>query len=171
MRKIIYVATALIVLSSCNKKEENQNQVTSIEQTMKPIPTDEKAPKYVPKGDLTEMTFDKMEHDFGIINHPDKVNYSFKFTNTGNKDLIISKAVGSCGCTVPEYPKEPIKPGESGKIKVVFKSAGKNGEQHKTVTLLVNTKNGTEKLHIRAMIKGGREKKKRTATPNLNLPN
>jgi hypothetical protein len=101
---------------------------------------------------LAEMKFNKVEHDFGTINQGDKVDYTFKFTNTGKNDLIISNAVGSCGCTVPEYPKEPVKPGKTGKIKVIFNSAGKSGQQTKTVTINANTANGTEKLTIKASI-------------------
>lgn len=165
MKKIIVLASLLIVITSCKKNEEVTNEITSQEHTMIPIATDEKPPAYKHKGDLTEMTFEKTEHDFGVINHPDKVSYNFKFTNTGKHDLLIEKAVGSCGCTIPEFPKEPIKPGEDGKIKVSFASAGKSGDQHKSVTLIVNTPNGTEKLTIKASIKGGRERKK----PNTSI--
>jgi hypothetical protein len=98
------------------------------------------------------MTFAETEHNFGGINPGDKVQYTFKFTNTGEADLIIDRAMGSCGCTVPEYPKEPIKVNESAEIKVYFNSAGKQGEQTKTVTINTNTKAGVETLTIKASI-------------------
>jgi Protein of unknown function (DUF1573) len=101
---------------------------------------------------ITEIKFDETVHDFGTINQGDKVNYTFKFTNVGDEDFIISNAVGSCGCTVAEYTKDPTKPGQTGEIKVVFNSAGKSGQQSKTVTLTTNTKTGTEKLEIKASI-------------------
>lgn len=112
------------------------------------------APAPVPPADgkYPVMEFEKTEHDFGMINQGDKVQYVFKFKNAGEADLIISKAKGSCGCTVPEYPKEPIKPGASGELKVSFNSAGKHGKQTKNVTLTTNTKNGMEKLVIHASI-------------------
>jgi hypothetical protein len=81
------------------------------------------------------------------------VNYSFTFKNTGEADLIISRAVGSCGCTIPEYPKDPIKAGDSGKIDVSFNSANKHGNQQKSVTIYTNTKAGVESLNITASIK------------------
>ncbi|MCF6132919.1 DUF1573 domain-containing protein [Flavobacterium wongokense] len=99
-----------------------------------------------------EMTFSESEYDFGTINQGDKVVHDFKFTNTGKADLLISKAKGSCGCTVPEYPKEAIKSGESGTIKVSFNSTGKHGETQKTVTLFCNTKDSIEILKIKATI-------------------
>lgn len=112
------------------------------------------APTATPPADgkYPNMEFEKTEHDFGMINQGDKVTYVFKFKNTGEADLLISKAKGSCGCTVPEYPKEPIKPGESGELKVSFNSAGKRGKQTKNVTLTTNTKNGMEKLIVHASI-------------------
>lgn len=83
--------------------------------------------------------FEKEVHDFGTIVQGEKVAYSFKFTNTGEGDLIITDAKGSCGCTVPEWPKEPVPPGGEGKIDVVFNSDGKSGQQNKKVTITANT--------------------------------
>jgi hypothetical protein len=87
----------------------------------------------------TTWKFDKSEHDFGKLKQGESAEYKFKFTNTGKEPLIIENAQGSCGCTVPNYPKEPIAPGASGTIDVRFNSAGKNGAQQKTVTLTANT--------------------------------
>ena len=98
------------------------------------------------------IAFDTKEHDFGKINQGDKVSYDFKFKNSGEADLLISDARGSCGCTVPEYPKTAIKPGETSKIKVSFNSTGKHGENTKTVTLVCNTKDQKEMLTIKASI-------------------
>jgi len=100
----------------------------------------------------TEMTFETEKHDFGTITQGDKVDYDFKFKNTGGSDLIITGAKGSCGCTVPEYPKEAIKPGVSEVIKVSFNSAGKSGKQAKSVTLFCNIKEGKKVLHINSNI-------------------
>ena len=85
------------------------------------------------------ISFVEESFDFGDISQGEKVEHSFEFKNTGDADLIISSAVGSCGCTVPSYPKEPIKPGQSEVIKIVFDSNGKNGAQHKRVTIVANT--------------------------------
>jgi hypothetical protein len=86
--------------------------------------------------------------DFGTLEEGEKVEHVFKFTNTSTNPLIISSAKGSCGCTVPEWPKEPIAPGEDGEIKVKFDSKGKKGKQSKTVTLTANTLPGNTVLTI-----------------------
>ncbi|WP_449533023.1 DUF1573 domain-containing protein [Flavobacterium sp.] len=99
------------------------------------------------------MTLAEKEFDFGTITQGDKVDHTFTFKNTGEADLIITNAQASCGCTVPDYPKDtPIKPGESGKIKVTFNSAGKSGETLKTITLFCNTESGNELLKIKTTI-------------------
>ncbi|MDB4835056.1 DUF1573 domain-containing protein [Cyclobacteriaceae bacterium] len=93
-----------------------------------------------------KMVFAEKEFNFGNIKQGDKVEHTFKFTNEGDAPLIINTAKGSCGCTVPSYPKEPILPGESGDLHVVFNSAGKRGAQRKSVT--INTNQGTTPVVI-----------------------
>lgn len=88
---------------------------------------------------LAKMEFEEIVYDFGKLKEGDKVEHTFKFKNTGKSPLVISEAKGSCGCTVPEYPRSPIAPGETGEIKVKFDSSGKSGKQEKTVTLVANT--------------------------------
>jgi hypothetical protein len=99
-----------------------------------------------------KITFDKTEHDFGTINEGDIVETTFSFTNTGKSELIISSAKGSCGCTVPVWPKEPILPGEKGEIKVKFNSDRKPNKQQKQITLATNTDEGKEILIIKAQV-------------------
>ena len=78
------------------------------------------------------------EYDFGIIKQGEKATHDYKIKNIGNSDLLITSAKGSCGCTVPEWPREPIKPGNEANIKVTFNSKGKTGKQNKRVTLMTN---------------------------------
>lgn len=85
------------------------------------------------------MTFDEKTYDFGTIKEVDgPVTHSFEFTNTGNEPLVIINVNASCGCTRPEYSKEPIKPGKSGKIKVTFNPAGRPGEFSKDIKVRTN---------------------------------
>lgn len=160
----LFAASALMTVASC--KKENALVETNVNGVKVLMPADsvsKKSPKInivVPKTALKpakitkfpKMTFDQDVHDFGTIKEGQTVVYTFNFTNTGEADLIITKAHGSCGCTVPDYPKEPIKPGESGKIKVSFNSTGKKGVQEKTVTITSNTIIKIEKLTITAKV-------------------
>lgn len=100
----------------------------------------------------TTITFDKTEHNFGQMKQGDQVECVFKVTNTGNEPLIIEEAHGSCGCTVPDYPKEPIPGGQTRDIKVKFNSTGKKGSQTKTVTLTANTEPLQSVLTIKAEV-------------------
>lgn len=92
------------------------------------------------------------EFNFGTITQGESVTHEFKFTNGGNEPLIISKAEGSCGCTVPTYPQQPILKGQSGIIKVTFNSTGKLGIQDKTVTISSNAIQNPLILHIKGTV-------------------
>ena len=103
-------------------------------------------------GSSPVMVFNEEKHDFGKITQGEKVSFSFIFKNTGGSDLVISSAQGSCGCTVPSYPKQPIKAGQESKIDVVFNSEGKSGLVQKTVTLVTNCNPSTKILTILSTI-------------------
>lgn len=101
---------------------------------------------------LPVFEFETDNHAFGEIKQGEKVSYDFKFKNTGKSPLIISSVSGSCGCTVPEYSKDPVKPGMEGVVKLSFDSEGKSGMTSKTVTILANTIPNTKVLTISADI-------------------
>ncbi|MEL6924970.1 MAG: DUF1573 domain-containing protein [Bacteroidota bacterium] len=101
-------------------------------------PTTPAAPP-VPAGPTTSMEFAESTFDFGTVEDGEKVSHVYKFTNTGNEPLIISDAKGSCGCTVPSKPTEPIPPGETGEITVEFNSKNKKGKRNQKVTITANT--------------------------------
>lgn len=115
-------------------------------------PTAPPSPTNMPtvSGPKTGIQFPVVAHDFGKVKQNTENNYVFKFTNTGKEPLLISDAKGSCGCTVPEYPKEPIAPGKTGEIKVVYKPGGQQGNQNKTVTVTANTDPPQTLLNISA---------------------
>jgi hypothetical protein len=102
--------------------------------------------------DLPAISFEKTTHDYGRLIQGEKVSYAFQFSNTGTADLIISNVGASCGCTVPSFPRHPIKPGETGTINVVFDSNNRRGFQNKTVTVLTNTHPNTTNLRVKATI-------------------
>ena len=93
----------------------------------------------VPAGPATTIQYDQPVFDFGNINEGEIVKHAYKFKNTGSEPLVISNCKGSCGCTVPTWPKEPIPPGGERKIKVEFNSKGKPVPQRKRVTVTANT--------------------------------
>lgn len=103
-----------------------------------------------PSGPLTAMDFGQSSHDFGNILQDSENTKIFTFTNTGKEPLIIENAKGSCGCTVPQYPKEPIAPGGTGEIKVVYKPGKQKNKQNKTVTITANTEPASTILTIMA---------------------
>ena len=143
MKPFVLAIIALFVLGcsqSASKKVKQENVA-------------EASAKIAANVDLPVMTFDRTEHDFGTINEGDVVETSFSFTNTGSSDLVILDARGSCGCTVPEYPKNtPIAPGETRDVKVKFDSANKPGNQTKTVTLTNNTERGRDIIRIKTLV-------------------
>ena len=117
------------------------------------------APAVVAGGKTTSAKFDETSYDWGTIPEGEKMTHIFKFKNTGANDMIISDAHGSCGCTVPEWPKEPIKPGKMSQIKVIFDSKGKAGDQTKNVTVTANTEPTNMVLMIKGKVTAKDEKK------------
>ncbi len=112
--------------------------------TQEPEP-DDNTPK-------TAISFAQTSHDFGTIKQDSEHKKVFKFTNTGTNPLIIKSANGSCGCTVPKYPEEPIAPGKTGEIEVVYSPGQQEGQQSKTVTIVANTDPPTLVLDIKANV-------------------
>ena len=125
MKKLFFLLAcgSLFLMGACNSNSGKHTIATSTD-TSKGNPV---------------ITFDEMVHNFGNVTEGEKVEYSFKFTNTGDKDLLITDASSSCGCTVPDWPKEPLRPGKSAYMKVVFNSAGKSGFTEKEITIKANT--------------------------------
>ena len=97
------------------------------------------------------ITFESLVIDYGTIEHNADGYREFKFTNTGSEDLVISTCAGSCGCTVPECPKESFAPGESGTIKVKY-ATNRVGQFTKNVTVNSNATNGTVTLTIKGNV-------------------
>ena len=141
MTKIIYTTILLLALVSCDQKSrETKNLNTSA------IETDQTSNKE------PIISFDKKTWDFGTITDGEVVEHTFRFTNTGTTDLVISSASASCGCTIPNWPKEPIAPGEKGEIKVEFNSNGKKDMVTKDITILANTNPVKTILQIKVFV-------------------
>ncbi|XZF14793.1 DUF1573 domain-containing protein [Chitinophagaceae bacterium MMS25-I14] len=104
-------------------------------------------------GKLPTLDLQDTTHDFGTIHEGEVVTQEFSFKNNGKSPLIIGSATGSCGCTVADFPHDPILPGKGGVLKVMFNSKGKEGHQEKTVTVNTNTARGTHMIFIKAEVK------------------
>ncbi len=150
MKKLSILFSVVLVVSflaSCGEdgsaakegaREAISNTVTPNAANPATTPTPPAA-EAAPTGPTTTMTFDETEFKFGTVDEGEVVAHTFKFTNTGKEPLIISNAKGSCGCTVPQWPREPIPVGESGSITVEFNSKGKKGPRNQKVTITANT--------------------------------
>ena len=144
MKRIVwfFVCALFFSVSACNESASKKVDQDKAAQSATEAPAATAA-----------MTFNKTVHDFGTIKEGETVQTTCTFTNTGQADLIIVDARGSCGCTVPNYPKNtPIAPGATGEILVSFDSSNKPNMQQKTVTISANTSSGRETLRIKAMV-------------------
>ena len=108
-------------------------------------------------GKVAEIKFDKETHDFGNIPQGVPATYEFVFKNTGKTPLIVTNAAASCGCTTPEWTKEPIKPGKTGMVKATFNAASP-GPFTKSVTVVSNAKNSTVILYLKGDVKPAENK-------------
>lgn len=140
MKKIFLSITCLAFLAACSNPDNSETHSSETEVTA--------ASGEVSAENAPAFKFEKEAFDFGQITEGQTVTYDFKFKNIGKSPLIISSATATCGCTVPEYSKQPIAPGEEGVIKVLFNSAGKPGMQNKVVTITANTIPETTELNI-----------------------
>ena len=140
LRNFLTIITLSFFFSACNESASskiNPNNKSSIQK----------------ESNYAEITFDRVFHDFGMVSEGEIVKTTFKFTNTSENDLYIVDAMGSCGCTVPKYPKNvPIKPGGTGEIEVNFDTNGRPDLQQKMVKVSANTPTGGQLLRIQAFV-------------------
>jgi len=99
-----------------------------------------------------QIKFDTLLHDIGLIHEGEQVIAYYEYFNIGGKPLIISKITAGCGCTVPTWRKEPIASGESGTIKVIFNSSGKNGIQDIRISVFSNARNSRVDLRLKGIV-------------------
>tara|TARA_B110000259_G_scaffold3709_1_gene4280 strand:- start:571 stop:1026 length:456 start_codon:yes stop_codon:yes gene_type:complete len=141
MKQLILLLVSL-ALVSCNSSSDEKTITTDLVNS--PLTANSNAEKVLtPNIEMLETSY-----NFGEIQQGESVTHDFILKNTGEADLIISAAKGSCGCTVPQWPKTPIAKGEEAAIKVTFNSAGRSGKQNKTVTLVTNAIPNTKVLTI-----------------------
>jgi len=150
---LFLVSVALFV--SCNNGKNQGEETEAADIPMEQVGKQPVGQTIIPGADssgaVLEVSADS--YDFGTVKEGEKVEHEFTFTNTGSEPLIISNVQASCGCTTPEYSKNPIAPGEQGLVKVVFNSAGQAGKQHKVITVVSNAASKHTLLHLRGEVK------------------
>lgn len=144
--KIFTAILAITLFASCGNNSNSVGYDTSI------INNPNTANQDVNDVKMPKISFDKNLHDFGRLSQGECIAFSFKFTNTGNADLLISECDATCGCTVADYPRVPVKPGEVGYITVTYNSAGKHGQEEQFVMVMANTQPSKNQLIIRANV-------------------
>ncbi len=137
-----------MLLHSCHSGSGSEQGNISTDVVNNPNTADGKTDQTL----LPVFQFEETEHDFGKILEGETVAFNFKFKNTGKSDMIIAEVSTSCGCTVPSYPKTPIRPGEEGVIRIAFNSQGKRGFQSKNILVVANTQPNTTLLNIKAQV-------------------
>lgn len=141
-KTLLFALGAVLMMASCQKgnndvRQEAREAISST-QPNNNIQSAVQAPS-VPTGPTTVMTFEEDRFNFGTAIEGEKVSHTYTFTNTGDEPLILSNARGSCGCTVPKWPRQPIQPGESSEIVVEFNTQAKVGQRSQKVTITANT--------------------------------
>jgi hypothetical protein len=163
--KVLMISAFAAAFTSC-KDRNQEKKIAELESrlaelegkkavgtsTSAPTPATQPIKEEKPDGPLPKFEFATMDHDFGTIKEGDVVEYTYSFKNTGEAPLIIQGAQGSCGCTVPDWTKQPIAPGATGYVKAKFDSKGKTNIQNKTVTVTANTWPKQTVLRFKAMV-------------------
>lgn len=139
-KSLLFCLLAALGLASCkNDKPEGAQQISDGGTNSDMVHNPASASVPADTNQLARITYEQSEFDFGQANEGDVVEHKFKFRNTGNVPLTILKARSSCGCTIPEYPEDPIPPGGTGEITAKFNTEGKHNQQKKIIHITANT--------------------------------
>lgn len=163
IQTLVVVAVLAVSLMSCQSgnKDVRADARQNIEnQSVQPATAVDPAAQTAtevaaPTGPTTTMEFAETTFDFGTVQDGELVSHTYKFKNTGSEPLILSDAKGSCGCTVPKWPREPIAPGESAEITVEFNSKNKPGQRNQKVTITANTNPPQSFIYLTGEVAGG----------------
>lgn len=134
---LLLLLSISLVWTACEKTDESAEGEENLEVVDGNSESAEN-PNATPDMPVTTVSFEEESHNFGKIKDGDKVQHIFKFKNTGTEKLVVKNVKPSCGCTTPEWTKDPIEPGGEGFIQIEFDSSGKVGTQNKSVTVELN---------------------------------
>ncbi|WP_379966402.1 DUF1573 domain-containing protein [Epilithonimonas sp. UC225_85] len=160
--KILAIAALCTLAVSCNKKENTLDHIPGVDSTQPKTVVDALSQQQAPEESemlkeaqskpLTTVAFSETDHNFGDIKKGEKVEHIYEVTNTGTNPLIISNVKPGCGCTVPDFTKEPILPGKKGKITLHFDSTNFDGAVNKVADVFVNVEKAPVRLTFSANI-------------------
>ena len=148
----ILIFLSLIILASCGENAQTAEADELQGKLSADLVNNPNSLERANSSDVPVISFADTLHDFGRVKEGESVEYEFTFTNKGKKDLIITEAKGSCGCTVPTFPRQPIKQGEQASIKVTFNSQGKKGYNEKSIVVISNANPSVSNLYIMAEV-------------------
>jgi hypothetical protein len=156
VRNLTFILLMSCLLWAC------QNNSSSSEKSIEEVKADSKISSIIRNPvtanepldtiNVAKITFENDNYNFGEVDEGAIVEHTFKFTNTGKVPLIITNARSTCGCTVPEWPKEPVEPGATGEIHVQFNTKNKKNEQVKPVTITANTYPSATKIFVNGFV-------------------
>lgn len=153
MKNTLIISALALLFAACQNDGEGVQEIRTADGpnaglVRNPISADQP----LDTNKLARISFTEAFHDFGTIKEGDEVEYRFKFVNTGKVPLLISNARSSCGCTTPDWPKEPVPPGGTGEILAHFNSEGKTGDQKKLIVVTANTFPAESSVRISAQV-------------------
>ena len=165
--KSVQPVIILLIISSCSSNTKLERRINALERRVAELESSNSAATRASKANVTlasnpekvqdgvpkpVFSFEDTEFDFGTVNEGDIVNHTYLFTNTGKSPLVIDKATASCGCTVPDWPKQPIGAGETGEIKIRFDTRNKPNQQIKIISIIANTEPTLTRLRIKGFV-------------------
>ncbi|MXV39056.1 DUF1573 domain-containing protein [Flavobacteriaceae bacterium Ap0902] len=178
--KLTFIALVASLAISCDQKSEATDAATvqdtsvvtedGVDHTDHAHTMAENQMPAVSPEEAPVMALEEDVYDYGDVQAGSKTERVIEFTNTGKTPLLIQSASATCGCTVPEYSKEPVAPGEKGQLTVSFSAPPMNGLQTKTVTLNTNTAKKIETFRIKANVVGGNDRSAQPGAPAPSLP-
>lgn len=157
----LFLVLTLGFIYGCNSEAKRSSENTTDNTVSAEVKTtsqdqpDQSAQAATTPAEVAVMTFEETAFDFGTIQEGDMVKHTFNFTNTGKVPLIIQNATAQCGCTVPDWTRTPIAPGDKGEIRVEFNSKGKAGVQSKAVSVTANTQPEVTQVTLKGVVESG----------------
>jgi len=165
--KNIQLVILTLIVFACSSDSKLERRITALERRVSALESGNAAANRASDANVTLASnpenmsddqpkpvfqFENIEFDFGTVNEGEIVNHIFEFTNTGESPLVIDKAVASCGCTVPDWPRHPIGVGEKGEIKIRFDTKNKPNQQIKTISITANTEPTLTRLRLKGFV-------------------